>query len=422
MRFAVTSYGTRGDIEPCVAVARELVRRGHEVRMAVPPDLVDFVESAGLSTSAFGLEVHAQVDGYRDFWAYLPVNFWRVRNVISMWREMWQGLLERWEDISKTLTPLTEGTDLLLTGPGYQDVAANIAEFHDIPLATLNYFPMRPNGQIVPNLPAPLIRSVMKAHDWMAWRFVKEVEDAQRRQLQLPKATCPLPRRIVERGSLEIQAYDEVCFPGLAAEWAKWEGQRPFVGTLTTELTREDDDEVALWIADGTPPIYFGFGSIPLKSPAETIEMIGSACAKLGQRALVCSGWTDFSCRSHFDHVKVMDAVNHATVFPACRAVVHHGGSGTTGAGLRAGVPALILWTAVDQPLFAAQVKRLKVGFGRRFSTTTEESLITDLRRILAPEYATRARELATQITKPAASVDNAADLLEGFARSWRLR
>ena len=149
----------------------------------------------------------------------------------------------------------------------------------------------------------------------------------------------PAPRRITERGSLEIQAYDEVCFPGLAAEWAKWNGQRPFVGALTMELPTDADEEVASWIAAGTPPIFFGFGSMPVESPADTLAMISAACAQLGERALVCSGGSDFSHVPHFDHVKVVGTVNYAAIFPACRAVVHHGGAGTTAAGLRAGVP-----------------------------------------------------------------------------------
>jgi UDP:flavonoid glycosyltransferase YjiC (YdhE family) len=77
----------------------------------------------------------------------------------------------------------------------------------------------------------------------------------------------------------------------------------------------------------------------------------------------------------------------------------------------------LILWTLPDQPFFAAQLKRLKVGTGRRFSTTTEKSLVTDLRRILAPQYLARAREIATQMTKPAESAVAAADRVENFAR-----
>ena len=156
---------------------------------------------------------------------------------------------------------------------------------------TLHHFPARANGHFLPFLPAPLGRTAMTVSEWLHWRGVfRKIEDAQRRELGLPKATGPAPRRITKRGSLEIQAYDEFCFPGLAAEWAKWSGQRPFVGPLTMELPTDADDDVASWIAAGTPPICFGFGSIPVESGADTLAMIAGACAQLGERALVCAG------------------------------------------------------------------------------------------------------------------------------------
>ena len=151
------------------------------------------------------------------------------------------------------------------------------------------------------------------------------------------------------------------------------------------------------------------------------IVMIAAACAQLGERALVCAGATDFSDVPHFDHVKIVGAMNYAAVFPACRAVVHHGGAGTTAAGLRAGVPTLILWMADVQVVWGAAVKRLKVGSARRFSTATEKSLVADLRTILAPEYTVRAREVAARMTKPAESVATAADRVEDFARLRRV-
>ena len=67
MKFVLAIYGTRGDVEPCAAVGRELQRRGHDVRMAVPPDLVGFTEAAGLTTVAYGLDTQAQVDAFHDF-------------------------------------------------------------------------------------------------------------------------------------------------------------------------------------------------------------------------------------------------------------------------------------------------------------------------------------------------------------------
>jgi len=416
MKFVLTFYGTRGDVEPGIAIGRELLRRGHDVCVAVPPDLVGFAESVGLAAIAYGPDTHAWLEVTRNFWSRFFRNFWRIQEVKRLLRDAREPGTQCWAEMSTTLTSLADGTDLLLTGMSYQELASNVAEHCDIPLATLLWFPTRVNGHLVPNLPAPLIRSAMTVYEWLVWRGVKKVQDAQRRELGLPKATGPAPRRIAERGALEIQAYDEVCFPGLAAEWAKWDGQRPFVGTLTLGLATDADEEVALWIAAGTPPIFFGFGSIPVESPADAIAMIGAACAQLGERAVVSAGWTDFSNVPHFEHVKVVGAVNYAAIFPACRAVVHHGGAGTTAAGLRAGVPTLILWMLDVQLIWGAAVKRLKVGTARRFSTTTVRSLVSDLRTILAPQYVARAREIATRMTEPAKSVVAAADLVEEFA------
>jgi UDP:flavonoid glycosyltransferase YjiC (YdhE family) len=220
--------------------------------------------------------------------------------------------------------------------------------------------------------------------------------------------------------SLDFQAYDELCLPAPATELVEQGGRRPFVGALTLELPTDADQEVLSWIAAGTPPIYFGLGSTLINSPAETSAVISTACAQLGERVLICSGPNDFSHVEHLDHVKVVPAVNHAAVFPACRAVVHHGGAGTTAAGLRAGIPTLILWLWLDQPMWAAGVQRLQAGFGRPFSQTSQESLVADLRLILNPHFATRAREVATHMTKPAESLRMAADLLEHTARQGR--
>jgi UDP:flavonoid glycosyltransferase YjiC (YdhE family) len=407
MKFALAVHGTRGDVEPCAAVGLELLRRGHDVRMAVPPNLIGFVESAGLAAVAYGPDSQKQLDGdfRRNVW-----NVWKMQNPIRLVRASKEYFTQGWAEMSITLASLAQAADMLLTGTTYEEVAANVAECYDIPLAALHCFPVRPNGQLIPIVPSPLVRSTIMVLERLYWRMTREAGDAQRRELGLPKATSPSPRRIAERGSPEIQAYDELYFPGLAAEWG---GRRPFVGALTLELTTDSDDEVASWIAAGTPPIYFGFGSMPVESPADTVAMINTACMQLGERALICSGATDFTRMPHFDHVKVVRAVNHAAVFPTCRAVVHHGGAGTTAAGLRAGMPTLILWFGAEQPIWGAQVKRLKVGSARRFSTTTPKTLVADLRRILAPEYVTRAREMASRITKPADSVAAAADLLE---------
>jgi UDP:flavonoid glycosyltransferase YjiC (YdhE family) len=408
MKFVLAAHGTRGDIEPCAAVGLELMRRGHEVSMAAPPNLVGFVESVGLAAVTYGPDSAKQLD--EDFFR----KFWKIQNPINLIRTGREYITRGWAEMSSTLLSLADGADLVLTGMLYQEVAANVAEYYGIPLASLHYFPIRPNGHLIPALPSPVIRSAISTIWRLHWRMTKEAEDAQRRELGLPAATCPSPQRFTERGTLEIQAYHELCFSGLAAEWG---GRRPFVGSLTMELSTDSDDEVASWIAAGTPPIYFGFGSMPVESVRDKVAMISAACDQLGERALICWGADDFRHLPHTANVKVVSTVSHAAIFPKCRAVVHHGGAGTTAAGMRAGVPTLILWIGAEQPIWAAAVKRLKVGSARRFSCTTRKSLVAELHRILAPRYVTRAREIAARMNRPADAANAVADLLEGTAR-----
>lgn len=413
MKVVVACYGTRGDVEPCAAVAKELARRGYDVRIAVPPDLVGFVEKVGLQTVGFGPSLNSFVESVHNTW----VDRKRLRGQLKLWRENRSRHALCWNEMGTTVMSLAEGADLLVTGLYLEESASNVAEYLNIPVATLHHSPVRPNSRVAPTMPAWLIRSAMILQDWQIYLSMsKTVDDAQRHALGLPKAVGPSSRRMAQRGSLEIQAYDAVCFPGLSEEWKNLHSRRPFVGGLTMELPTQADALVSSWIGAGPPPICFAFGSTPVKSPAAAIEMINSVCAILGERALVCASWGEFNAVS--DSVKVVSSVNYAAVFPICRAVVHHGGAGTTTASLRAGVPTLILSTFPDQALWGAQVKRLQVGTTQPFASTTAESLIVGLRHILAPDYVTRAQQFGARMTKSVESVARTAQLLETFAQS----
>jgi UDP:flavonoid glycosyltransferase YjiC (YdhE family) len=388
MKVVLAAYGTRGDTEPFAAVGRELLRRGHDVCMAVAPEMVGFLELAGLAAVPFGPE--SLTSGRNRM----------IQDPVSAVVDQKQYLSRAMEEWGTALTALANGADLIITGRIEQGLAANVAEYYGIPQAALHFFPGAHSS----------------LSGWVG-PATEEAEDAQRRALGLPEATGHSTR------CLEIQAYDALCFPELAAEWADGDSRRPFIGALTLELPTEADDEVLSWIAAGTPPIYFGFGSgVWLPYPAQTFGLASVACARLGARALICSGVSDFVDAPHSDQVKVVGAVNHSAVFPACRAVVHQGGAGTTAAGMRAGVPTLILWHPInDQEIWAGAIERLKVGSGRAFSASNLGSLVADLRSILDPQCITRAREVAAQMTKPAESLASAADLLEDAGRLGRV-
>ena len=388
MKVVLAAYGSRGDTEPFAAVGRELLRRGHDVCMAVAPAMVGFVELAGLAAVPFGPESLASGQNRP------------TQDPAGAMVDEKQYLARAMEEWGTALTTLANGADLLLTGRLEQQLAANVAEYYDIAHAALHFYP----------------EAHLRQSGWVG-DAMEAAEHAHRRALGLADAMGASPR------SLEIQAYDAFCFPELATEWADGDSWRPFVGTLTLELPTEADDEVLSWIAEGTPPIYFGFGSgVWLQHPAHTLGLISVACSRLGERALICAGASDFPNAPHSDQVKVVGAMNHAAIFSACRAVVHQGGAGTTAAGMRAGIPTLILWHPTnDQQIWADAVTRLKVGSGRAFSASNLGSLIEDLRSILNPQCITRASEVAAPVTKPAVSAASAANLLEDLGRVGRV-
>ncbi len=385
MKVVLAAYGSRGDVEPCAATGRELLRRGHDVTMAVPPNMVGFAESAGLTAVPYGRDTRERIDAAESL-------IHHAKNPLGGLPEIMEQVFGVSAEKNTVLASVTAGADLLVAGMNEQNLAANVAECHGIPLAALHFFPahLLPTGGLLSNV-------------------AKQAEVAQRQALGLPE-TPPAPK---DAGPLEIQAYEELFVPGLAAEWGEAAARRPFVGALTLELSTPADEEVLSWIGEGSPPVYFGLGSTPVSSPAETVAVVSAACAQLGERALICSGPNDFTGIPADPHVKIVDAVNHVAVFPACRAVIHHGGAGTTAAGIRAGVPTLVVWLWLDQPLWAEAVVRLEVGAARAFSESTLDSVVADLRSILTPQCLSRCQQVAGQLTSPAKSVARAADLLE---------
>ena len=140
--------------------------------------------------------------------------------------------------MSTTADVLADGADVTDHRAEFQEPAANVAEYYDLPFATLHHFPARAHGQLgFRSCRHRWIRSAMQAYEWLFGAIGEEGRGRPASGVGSDEGNPP--RRLDGspiRGSLEIQGYDEVCFPGLADEWAKADGQRPFVGALTMEI------------------------------------------------------------------------------------------------------------------------------------------------------------------------------------------
>lgn len=115
------------------------MRRGYEVSLAVPPNLVAFVEAAGLGPALpYGVDSQKQIE------ADVFTNWWKVGNPVSVFRQARDYISDGWAQMNEALTTISEGADLILTGTTYQEVAANVAEYRHLPLAALHYFHVPP--------------------------------------------------------------------------------------------------------------------------------------------------------------------------------------------------------------------------------------------------------------------------------------
>jgi UDP:flavonoid glycosyltransferase YjiC (YdhE family) len=414
LKIAIAVHGTRGDVEPAIAVALELLHRGNQVEMAVPPNLVRFALDAGLdSVTAYGPDSQKQLE------SELFKNWWRLRNPIKVFHQARLFTMEGWEEMSEVLFKLGKNADLILCGTTYQEVAANVAEALNIQLAALHYFPLRANNHILPiRLPYFFIKVLWKIAEWGHWKIIQPAYDLQRKNLRLPTSRISPIAKMIKNKIFEIQAYDKVFFPGLEAQW---NGQRPLVGNMTLELKTNEDNCIESWINSGSPPLYFGFGST-FENPNQTIKMIINLSQILGERALICTGSLNTEMFSKIDSIRLVKSANFSRVFPLCRAIVHHGGAGTTAASVRSGVPTVILWVGADQPIWATQVKRLGIGTSRRLSRTSTLTLQHDLETVLQPKYIARAREVSTQIKLPNESLNTTVNLLESLSASSHTR
>lgn len=191
MKCVLAAYGSRGDVEPCAAVARELQRRGHDVVIAAPPDKLALAESAGLAAVAYGPDSREQLDTATDF-------IRNVRDPISALPHLMERVTKIWAAKSETLARLAADAGLLVAGMNEQRLAANVAERFGIPLAALHFFP-----------------AAALELGWLQSQVTSAAEGAQRQALGLPA------QAVASTGpTLEIQAYDALCVPELAKQWA----------------------------------------------------------------------------------------------------------------------------------------------------------------------------------------------------------
>lgn len=418
MEFVLAFTGSRGDVQPGLALGVQLRALGHDVTMAVPPNLADFCRRAGIPTREFGADTKELLD------SALVSSELKSANPLTRLRALARLTVRDGRRAQTELMELTAHADALIGGSVGQERLLNVADARGIPYVPLHYCPLRRNS--VASL-LPLREAPGRAHQlsWAAleqltWRATRSAERELAADLGLPPPTGPPATRIAQRGVPEIQAYDPVLFPGLAQEWGH---DRPLIGFLdltpqTRAMIGEDSADLDDWLGAGSPPLYVGFGSMTIADPDRLARTVTEVADALGLRLLVAAGWSEFMAGASSDRVRVVRAVDHATVLPRCVAAVHHGGAGSTAAALRAGIPALACWIGADQPMWGRRLDALGLGAGLPATRLDRVTLTRAVRELLRPERAVAARRVAAAMVAPHDAVRAAAALVEVSART----
>ncbi|WP_328614194.1 glycosyltransferase [Amycolatopsis sp. NBC_00355] len=386
MRVLLTTWGSRGDVEPLVGLAVAVRELGAEALVAAPPD-DDFgalLERAGVPLVPLGPTVRSVVANPKP-----PTGEDAFKLAPAL-------VAARFE----TLGAVAEECDVLLATGLLPAGARDVAEKAGIPYvyACFHIFGL-PSRQF-----APGIRPGTPSPDEETDLEVRWAQDAERVNalygpaLNSGRAAIGLPPVDNVRDHVFTDR------PWLAADPALCpsEGMTNFDLVQTGAWILPDDrplpEDLEAFLDAGEPPVYVGFGSMAAYAPAGIAQVATEAARAQGRRVVLGRGWAGLSAIDDADDCFVVGEVNQQALFRKVAAVVHHGGAGTTTTAARAGAPQVVVPRIADQPYWAARVAELGIGVAHEGSTPTVESLSAAFATALAPGMRTRAQAVAGTI------------------------
>ncbi|MGW0732907.1 glycosyltransferase [Streptomyces sp. NPDC002851] len=394
MRVVLSTYGSRGDVEPLVGLAVELRALGADVRVCAPPD-EDFAQrlaGVGVPLVPVGRSARALAAGAPPPAAGLPQ---RAAELIAAQFE--------------AVTAAAEGCDVLVA-TGMMPAAAgarSVAEKLGIPSVSVTFQQVTLPSPYHAPIPYPGRPFPPEVTDNRAlWDLDAESIDALFGEaLNTNRASAGLPPvehvRDYVFGDRPWLATDPVLDPW--REPAELDVVQTGAWILPDE--RPLPDELLAFLDAGTPPVYVGFGSMPMHTSTDPAQVAIEAVRAQGRRAVVARGWADLDLIDDRDDCFVVGEVNQQALFGRVAAVVHHGGAGTTTTAARAGAPQVVVPQLADQPYWAGRVAELGIGAAHDGPTPTFASLSAALGTALTRETRARATAVAGTIRTDGAAV-----------------
>ena len=358
----MTPIGSRGDVQPFVALGKGLRAEGHTVRLATHGIHTDLVTSHGLE--------FAPIEGNpREMFETLTGQAWldSGKNILKFWREF-RKLAEK--NVEKSFADAKEaclGSDAILFSflgaAGY-----HMAEMLSVPRMMGLLQPFSRTREfpycVMPELPLGGLynKATYLFAEQLSWMTGRGWVNRWRKE---SLGLGPLP---IRSPFSRVYLDEEPFLYGFSEHVIPRPRDWPTCHQITGYWFLDEGDswvpppELLDFLSSGSKPVYIGFGSMAGRKAEEITDITVEAVTRAGQRAILLGGWADAGDRTLPDSIYSIPSAPHDWLFPKMAAVVHHGGAGTTAAGLRAGVPTLVVPFFADQPFWGKRVNALGAG------------------------------------------------------------
>ncbi len=360
MRITLVGIGSRGDVEPYIALGLGLRAAGHEIRIAAQTGFRHQVERSGLAFAPIDYDP-ATLLGSEEGVSWMESG----RNPVAFLWRMVAALRPIVLRVAEDVLAATADTDVVV-GSTLAVSAYHVAEARQItyvgaflqPLHMTRAFPavVFPRDDLGPwgNRMSGRVGALA-----LELPFRAQMNQWRRERLGLPPVRdVDFVARLAREQVPVLYGFSQLLVP----KPRDWPASVQPCGywTLPAERSWEPDPRLAAFLEDGSPPVFVGFGSMRPRDPRRTSAMVVDALRRAGRRGVLAAGWAGLEATG--DDVLVVEEVPHDWLFPRCAAVVHHGGAGTTGAAVRAGVPSFAVPFFADQFFWGVRTARLGVG------------------------------------------------------------
>jgi sterol 3beta-glucosyltransferase len=403
MRIGLVTKGSRGDIQPFIALAIGLKNNGHQVTIVTFKNFQKHVSDYGIEF--FPLSMDIEKEAYTDD----VLEVLRKGNMIKFARLIGKNSEKYNEKIILEIDSVSDNFDFIIaSGLAFpnilpitvkKNIKYGILNF-SMPYSITKEFPAMGFG--FQNI-SFINKITYFVFTYIAIKlFIQKEANQTAKLLNLPSwKTSELMTELLKKNRLIIHPMSHQLLTQ-PKDWASNSFVTGFLEIPTVErnnnINEKIPEELKEWIKDGEKPIYIGFGSIPIPDTNLLNEIINELLRDTNHRIIFCNGWTKPFIYTKHENLFVIENINHEWLFPKCKLAIIHGGIGTIGSALKAQIPMIIVSIVADQPFNGKLIEKNKTGVHIPFKELNFNKLFKGIIKVTSNDFKENVKSIAEKM------------------------